>query len=292
MTQTRRRFLAISAAALAVPMGAQAAPVAHWRGRALGADASIALAGVSQIEARPLLARLAKELDRLEGIFSLYRPDSALARLNRTGRLDQAPPQFLSVLGHCEAIHHASGGVFDPTIQPLWQAMARGEDTARARALVGWSGVQVSDGTVSFKRPGMAMTLNGIAQGEITDHIAGWLAARGFSDVLVNTGEIAARGRRAQGDAWRAGIAVSDGRILRRLELSNRALATSEPSIGTGVAHILDPRGGSASQSLVSVSAPRAVLADGLSTACCLMPQVQAHGLVSRFEGAAIEWLA
>ena len=66
---TRRRFLTLSAVA-AVPMPALAAQITQWHGMALGAEAAIYL---SHPDAEAIIARAVAEIDRLEGIFSLYR---------------------------------------------------------------------------------------------------------------------------------------------------------------------------------------------------------------------------
>ncbi len=122
---SRRRFLTISASTLAVPVFAMDAPIASWRGTAMGASASMQLQGLTPEVADPIFAAVEHELARLEQIFSLYRPDSELSRLNPTGHLDTPAPELLEVLSLCDALHHSSGGVFDPTIQPYWQALAR-----------------------------------------------------------------------------------------------------------------------------------------------------------------------
>lgn len=293
---TRRRFLTISAAALALPGVAMASPVsARWSGTALGAPASMTLAGVDPLEARPVFARLEAEIARLERIFSLYRPDSALTRLNRTGRLATPPPELLEVLTLAGALHRASGGVFDPTVQPLWQALAEGGDADAARALVNWDGLRIDAGELRLARPGMALTLNGVAQGYISDRIAALLKGQGYGNVLVDIGEIVALGTKDGGAPWRAGIAAPGGRILRRMSLSDRALATSATEgmlLGNGQSHILHPDGGSGRHRVVSVSARTAALADGLSTALCLLDEREAQDAIDRFEGARIEAMA
>src|SRR6056297_564452 len=109
MTLTRRRFLSISAAALAAPSAARAGQSARWRGVALGAPAAMVLAGVTPQSARPVFAAMEAELLRLERIFSLYRDDSALVRLNAQGRLDAPPPEMLDLLTLAGAIHDATG---------------------------------------------------------------------------------------------------------------------------------------------------------------------------------------
>lgn len=284
---TRRRFLTISAATLGLATTAHAAPpVAHWRGTALGAGASMQLSGVSGDAARKVFNGVEAELNRLEDIFSLYRPGSALSRLNRDGFLTLPPPELLEVFSLCTTIHTGTAGAFDPTVQPLWTLFANhaGHMPSRheldeALALVGWGKVSISSARVAFARPGMAVTLNGIAQGYVTDRVADLLRGQGLRDVLVDMGEIVASGHPAHGAGWTAGIAAPDGRVVQRTVLRDRALATSAP-LGTriggtdAVGHILDPRHGTPAQArpLVSVSADRAALADALSTAFCLMP--------------------
>jgi len=292
MTLTRRRFLSISAAAVARPRAAAARETARWAGVALGARAGMTLAGITPHDARPVFARLEAEIARLERIFSLYRDDSALMRLNRAGRLPAPPPELLEVLTLADALHAASDGAFDPSVQPLWRALATGGDAAAARAATGWHDVRFDEGGVRLLRSGMALTLNGIAQGYVTDRIAALLRSQGLRDVLVDIGEVAALGRGADGRAWRAGIATPGGRIVHRVALGDRALATSAPQgtqLAAGQGHILDPRGNGPRHALVSVSAPRAAVADGLSTALCLVDDATGTRAVARFAGARIE---
>lgn len=305
---TRRRFLAISAAAALPRTAFAAAPVTRWRGTALGAGASMTLTGIGEVEAAPLIARVLSEIDRLEAIFSLYRAESALSRLNRTGRLASPPPEMLELLALCGAIHHQTDGAFDPTIQPLWALHAESASRGRvpsdaeidtARALTGWAGFRFDTSEIIATRKGMALTLNGIAQGYIADRIADLLRAEGMAGVLVDMGEIHAVGAHADGTPWRAGIAAPDGSVRSRpVLLVDRALATSAP-LGTvldqagHISHIVDPRtgrpGGIWRQ--VSVSAPRAALADGLSTAFCLIERSLIERVVAAFPGARVEAL-
>jgi len=119
----RRRLLAIAAAALVPALPALATPVRQWRGVALGAEASITL---NHPEAARLIDLSLAEIERLEAVFSLYRADSALMRLNATGRLDTPPFELLDCLALAGRVHAATGGVFDPTVQPLWALHAAG----------------------------------------------------------------------------------------------------------------------------------------------------------------------
>ncbi len=291
---TRRRFLTISAACAALP--AAAGSFAQWRGVALGAPASLRLDGLTDTQAAPIFAAVEAELNRLENIFSLYRTQSQISQLNRTGHLNAPAPELLEVLSLCSTLHDASGGAFDPTIQPLWLALASGAaqpKLERARQVIGWDKVHVGADEIRLPQPGSsAITLNGIAQGAITDRIAALLRSFDLRDVLVDMGEVAALGRHRTGEPWRVGLAGPDGTVAKRITLQDRAVATSAPDgtrLNAELGHILNPLGAGPTHQAVSVSAPKAVFADGLSTALCVMPASDIPQALARFPDARVE---
>ena len=260
----RRRFLTLTAAAMTLPGVAHART--RWSGIALGAQAEITLTG-PRPEAERALDAVRAELARLEALFSLYQPTSELTRLNARGHLPRASAEMAELLTLCDALHHLTGGRFDPTVQPLWRALAEGGAVATAERLVGWDRVRLTGAEIRLGA-GQSLTLNGIAQGYVTDRIAALLRHAGFRDQLVSIGET-----RGDGGPWT--VAVHDpnhGEVARRT-LRNAAIATSSPGalpLGTRT-HIFDPRGQDAPRwSTVSVEAANAALADGLSTALCL----------------------
>jgi len=294
---TRRRFIAISAAlapSLAPSLALATTGLHVETGIALGAQVTLRLHHPDA----PRLAGLAMaEIRRLEQVFSLYLPDSALSRLNREGTLPAPPFDLLQCLTLAGAVNAASAGRFDPTVQPLWQAEARARERgaalddgerAAARALIGWAGVTLTPDAVTL-RPGMALTLNGIAQGYIADRVADLLASHGLTRALIDTGEMVAL---PEGD-WPVQLAAGG-----EVRLRNRALATSAPLGmtfgGDGVtSHILDPATGfpvRPTWTSVSISAPSAALADALSTAACLI-EVKAAVLAmcNAFAGTTLE---
>ncbi|WP_127904081.1 FAD:protein FMN transferase [Solirhodobacter olei] len=288
---TRRRALFIAAAACALPKLAAAAPVARWQGNALGAHAEIRLAGLTYAEAEPTFARVEAELDRLESLFSLYRADSVLMSLNAEGRLDRPPLDMLELLSLAGSVHDRTGGLFDPTVQPLFALYATlavegrlpsAEELAAAYALVGFDGVAISPDRIAFARPGMALTLNGIAQGFITDRITKVLREAGLRDMLVDIGEIRAIGNRPAAGGWE--VRLSDG---SRVVLNDRAIASSN-RLGTlvnpaaGVGHIFDPLPGEAAPTgpalTVNAQHASAAVADAYATAATLATRDVACG--------------
>lgn len=286
----RRRFLTIAAAApLAWP--ARAATPAVWSGRAMGAAARIVLHGAEAHRARRVFARVEAALLRVESHFSLHT-ESALTRLNRDGRLTHPAPEVLALFDLASRVHAATGGVFDPSIQPLWLATATGGNVEAARALVGWTRLRVGRDEIALA-PGQALTFNGIAQGAAADRIAALLRAEGFGNVLIDMGEVMALGRNGN-RIWQAAIAAADGAELARVGLTDRALATSSPAgtrIGGGAPHILHPSGQPPLWSTVAVSAPDAATADALSTAFCLMTREEINAALAAFPAARVEAL-
>lgn len=304
----RRRFLAISAAAASVTGRAPAAAATPtvWRGQALGAAVSITLSHPDPAAAKRLLAACTSEVVRLEGIFSLYRADSAVSRLNRAGALDAPPLELVDLLGRCATFSALTDGTFDVTVQPLFRRYAdhfastnadpAGPKVDDALGLVDWQRVEVTPGRIALTRNGMAITLNGIAQGFITDRIADLLRAHGMTDVLVDLGELRALGRHPDGRPWRVGIR---GRAEEAaMNLADRALAVSagsgSPFESTGrLNHLLDPATGGCADPTrtVVVQAQEATTADAMATAFALMPQKRAHAIAEALGQVRVNFL-
>lgn len=280
MPLTRRRFLTIAAgsAALALaggPTAARPRDIVRWRGTALGAEAEMLLPGAGAGEA---IDAALKEIDRLESILSLYRPDSALCRLNRDGVLAVPPLELVEVLSYAQTVSRLSGGTFDVTVQPLW-GQAR---TPERLALVDWRAVEVTPAAVRLVRPGMQVTLNGIAQGYVTDRVAEILRRRGHDSVLVDLGEARAVGGHPVGRPWRVAPGADNAPVM----LENAALATSADG-----GDLVNPAtGGGGAWRSVTVQAVSAMQADALSTALVLLPETTARQVFAE-SGANRAWL-
>lgn len=298
---TRRRSLrllaGVSSLGLAACLGGNAAvggpnpvPAPHrWRGIALGAQASLTVHHPDPDKAREVMALALAEIGRLEGIFSLYRRDSALVRLNTEGRLDDPPLELVALLGRARLWSERTAGAFDATVQPLWSlyrdhfAAADADPAgpspaalAAAQHLIDYRAVEIGTRWIHLLRPGMTITLNGIAQGYITDRVADLLRGEGLETVLIDLGEIRGLGAHPASRPWQVGIAdpLSPGHLRETLQIADRAVATSAT---TGMQfdaagryhHVLNPRTARPSAGLLaaSVVAERACDADACSTA-------------------------
>jgi thiamine biosynthesis lipoprotein len=214
---------------------------------------------------------------------------------------------MVRLLTLCRRFFDLTGGAFDVSVQPLWRLYAEhfantpdGDRApapaaiARALGLVDYSRIDFSPARIGLG-PGMALTLNGVAQGYITDRVADLLRDRGWSNVLIDLGETRALDNHPRSRPWRLGIedAANPGKTIATVPLDNRAAATSA---GHGAAfdrqgrhhHLFDPRTGLSSRRYgsITVVANEAATADALSTAFYSMSLKDAKAVLGRIGGA------
>jgi len=257
----------------------------HWRERALlGLGTTLALRAAHR-EADELdraLDAAVAAIRRVEASMSLYRPDSEISRLNRTGSLESPSADLLAVLHAGQEVSRRSRGAFDATVQPLWETYDRAQAARRlptveelqaARARVGWQYVSVTAERVRM-RPGMALTLNGIAQGYAADAALAALRQHGVENALVDAGEHALLGVNERGLPWTLGVEDprAEQALLAALRCDGRAVATSADQRSAFTPdrrhhHIIDPSTGRSPPELASVTvlASQAMLADALT---------------------------
>jgi len=162
---------------------------------------------------------------------------SELAQLNAAGPAGhECTPELYRALDQAHAIAEATGGAFDPTLEPLneaWDTRGQGrvpDPAARsaARSLVGWQDLALEPRThrASLRRLGMAVDLGGMAKGVALDCAADTLRARRLHRAMLNLGgEILALGD------WTVTVAdPRDRRPVFRVGVSDAAVSTSDPA--------------------------------------------------------------
>lgn len=302
---TRRRFFALVAGSIGALNGsARASLPSHRReSRALGATVSLTvLHEDASLAGRAIDAALA-EIQRVEAVMSLYRPESQICRLNREGALDRPDAGLVEVLREAAAIAEKSGGAFDITVQPLWRLYAEAQKIGRvlkeeemlaAREKVDWRRVELGENRIVLSGKGTEITLNGIAQGYAADRAKRVLRQHGIEHALIDAGELGVLGRNAAGDIWQAGVQhprQADA-YAAMARLDDRCLATSgdyETAFCADFSrhHIFDPKTGISPGELASVSvlAGSAMRADALSTTLMVLGAEAGSALLARFPG-------
>ena len=296
MSLSRRKFLSVSlGAGAAVAAGGVAWQLGNlpndvtrhsW---ALGAEVVMTVMEMPVARAQRALDAAFEELELVEQVMSLYRPESQVCRLNRDRVLERPHPYLLEVLAMAEQTSRSSDGAFDVTVQPLWELFAACQkqqrlpsdsESSAARINIDWKAVEIFPDRIRLRSPVTAITLNGIAQGFAADRAVVALRDHGVQHALVNAGEVGGLGRKPNGDDWTVGVQHprEPEAFVALAELRGRSLATSGDYKTTFSAdfakhHIFDPRTGESPTELASVSiaAPTAMQADALSTAAMVL---------------------
>ena len=258
----RRRFITLFASAASIalvsPKVFAASDKLHrWQGTALGAEAAIYLDGLSQDQADEMISSALSEIERLE--------------------------------------NRHTDGAFDPTVQTVWARLtelsqqiaitdkgAVQAEIGRLKSLIGYEAIRIEPNRVSFAQQGMQVTLNGMAQGYITDRVAGVFRRHGMKNVLVDLGEKYAIGPRIDDTGWPVRFGGNDAQSSSGIRIYDGALATSSGSgfrfsLNGNYTHLIDPRSGHspALWERVSVFADTATDADAFSTAFSMMRETE-----------------
>ncbi|MDZ7697803.1 MAG: FAD:protein FMN transferase [Deltaproteobacteria bacterium] len=305
----RRSFLKLTgilsagvATAAAIPVSAEALrfdrrlyKVSQTR-LAMGTFVSITILHPSRDQAEAAMGEAFEEIDRLTGIMSRFDSRTALAQLNTEGVLKDIPPEVAAVITQSMRYHKVSGGAFDISIKPvvdLFKArFAEGSHTPpsnaelkKALALVDADRIHYGNGIIRFEKPGMGITLDGIAKGYIVDQVSAVLARHEMKNHLVNAGgDIRTMGHAKDKKPWT--IAIQDPQKKRHypdmIHMTDGAIATSGNyeiyfDREKMFHHIVNPRTGLSPSASISVSvrADRAMDADALSTSVFVMGPAQ-----------------
>ncbi|MBI4494520.1 MAG: FAD:protein FMN transferase [Chloroflexi bacterium] len=225
----------------------------------------------------------------VERACSRFEPDSEVMRLAlQAGRPVQVSPLLLEVVAFALELARLTDGAFDPTVGGVLEQ--HGFDRSYRTGATSASGV--GEGPASYRdvrvdrrtgsitlRRALVLDLGAVAKGLAIDLAAQELHA--YHDFSVEAGgDLYVHGRNAAGESWHVGIQHprAEGLIVRTIAVTDAAICTSgdyERRAPDGTPHILDARTGRSptEEPLVSVSvlAPTALAADGLSTAAMLL---------------------
>lgn len=282
---------------------------AERRLRAMGTDVHLVVHGPED-----LADVAAAEVERLEGLWSRFRPDSEVSELNRrAGHWVPVSAETLELVERARLAHTATQGRFDPTVLGAviragydgdFDALVAGGDRDRAPASAlrtGTAGIEVGPDRRAVRLPeGTGFDPGGIGKGLAADLVATRLDHLGAAGALVNIGgDLRAVGYGPDGDDWTIELdPAATGAPVATVVLDRGAVATSTVLrrrwrvAGTERHHLIDPRTGEpADTDVVSVSVlaafgwqaevlAKAALVAGLADGRALIERQGADGLL------------
>jgi thiamine biosynthesis lipoprotein len=306
----RRKFLAASIGTMAAAIGGCSPQSIQRNGQlftgaalAFGTTVTVSVFHADAREAESAIGDALEQAAQVDRLMSIYSPASQVFQLNRDGVLEKPHDHLLKVLQQARALSVLTGGAFDITVQPLWQAFQNAADKLalpsltqqrEAQSRIGWRRIAADQNRVSLLGEGTAITLNGLAQGYAADLAMAAVRARGIGDALLDIGEFSAHGDKGVHQPWTLGVLdPRDADALAAVvRLDGRCMATSGDYASAFTPdfihhHIFDPATGDSPWELASVTvlAPNAMLADGLSTAFMVIGARKAHALAARLAG-------
>ena len=227
------------------------------------------------------------EVKRIDTMLSNYLPESELSRVNR--RAAECPvkvsQEFFDLLEMCSEYSRQSEGLFDITVGPLMKVwgfykgsghLPHRAEVRTALAMVGYRGLQLDrqNRTVRFSKPGMLLDPGGVGKGYAVDRMVDVLRRYGISSALISGGSSSIYGiGRPPGDARGWYVRIRDprnaGLTAAEIYLKDNSVSTSGNyekffwAEGRLYSHIMDPRTGFPSQSVLAVSVVTPKTIDG-----------------------------
>jgi thiamine biosynthesis lipoprotein len=270
---------------------------------AMGQPVHLELFAASEAAGYETAQAVFAELRRVERVLSRFDETSDLSELNRRAgrRALAAGPDLMAVLTAALRFEHATGGAFDPAVEPLMRAWGfhaprvtepTAAELAEARAAVRAARIDLQNGRAALAGRATQLDLGGIGVGYGLDRAAEVLRALGIRRALLDvSGDCLALDAPPGEAGWRVDMADPErpGAVIASTRLRHAALATSSNLVsvvryGRAIrGHVMDPATGWPARRCrqVTVVARTGLEADALSTAALVSPK--ALGLVRRF---------
>jgi thiamine biosynthesis lipoprotein len=259
---------------------------------AMGTRCEIRLYALSAEQAAVAARTVIADVERLEALYSRYRPSSFLSQINQVaaqGGSITVDAETSHLLNYAETCYRESGGLFDVTsgiLRRAWDSQSGTlPDPAYVKQLLtytSWQRMKWQQPVLEFPEPGMELDFGGIVKEYAADRSATLCHEQGIRHGMVNLGgDIRIVGPHPDGRPWQIGISdpQQPDLPLRTLEIASGALASSgdyERCItidGIRYSHVLNPFTGWPVRHLaaVSVVADYCVVAGSASTIGMLM---------------------
>jgi thiamine biosynthesis lipoprotein len=243
--------------------------------------------------AEPQIAQVAinaafEEFRAVDGLLSIHRNDSKLARANKGGTINS---ELKWVLNQALAISKETKGAFDPTIRPLtdmWGFIKKegyrlpsADELRPVLVRVDYQKVLIDKKHLQFRAAGMSIDSGGFGKGYAVDRAIGALKKAGIKNAMIKAGgDLRVIGLPYGKTHWTVFIEDPEKKGNRLpVHLRGGAMSTSGNyenffiENGKRYGHLLDPRTGHPVEGIGSCTlvAPTCMESDAYATAACVL---------------------
>lgn len=261
----------------------------------MGSNFEITVVADNPGQAEKWIAMAVAEIRRIEALISSWDPTSQTSEINRQAGIKpvRVSPELFQLIKRANGISTLTDGAFDisyAAMDRIWKfdgSMTELPDPdaiSQSVRLVGNQNILLDETemTIYLAKKGMKIGFGGIGKGYAADRAKAILMEAGVPAGIINaSGDMNSWGEQSKDRPWQVAITnpMDKSKSYGMLPLRDRAVVTSgdyEKHVtfeGVRYAHIIDPRTGYPSTGIISttVFAPRAELADALSTAVFVM---------------------
>ena len=194
-----------------------------------------------------LQAEIEAELQKVDGEFSMFNPQSTVARINGGDSTVERSAMFREIFELAQTVNKETNGAFDIHVAPLVNAWGFGFKHDQLPT------PQQVDSLLKIRDQ---MDFSAIAKGYGCDVVARLLRSHGIENFMVEIGgEVVLSGHHDKGQPWHIGVNKpvenpEDGDLQTVLSITDCAIATSGNyrnfyyKDGQRYAHTIDPRTG------------------------------------------------
>ncbi|MGB5508581.1 FAD:protein FMN transferase [Robiginitalea sp.] len=275
----------------------------------MGSRFEITVVAGNQTQADSRIDQAVAEIRRIEKMISSWDPESETSEVNRQAGVQpvQVSGELFELISRCLELSKLTDGAFDisyASMDRLWKfdgsmkELPSAEEIKASVERVGYQKIRLDEElkTVFLPEKGMKIGFGAIGKGYAADKAKDLLLKQGVAAGIINaSGDMSSWGTQPGGKPWQVAITnpMDKTKSFGLLPMGEGAVVTSgdyEKFVrfnGKRYSHIMDPRTGYPATGIVSVTvfAPRAELADALSTAVFVMGIETGLDRIDQLEG-------
>ena len=272
----------------------------------MGSRFDITIVAKDEAAAEAYIDTAIAEISRIENLISDWIPTTQLSEVNKNAGIQpvKVDAELFDLTQRAISFSKLTDGAFDisyASMDKIWKfdgsmtEMPSPEAIKKSVEKVGYQNIILNkeDQTIFLKLPGMKLGFGSIGKGYAADKTKQLLMQKGVKAGIVNaSGDMNSWGRQPNSKKWKVGITnpMNPEKTFAAFSLEDNAVVTSgtyEKFVvldGKKYAHIIDTRTGYPARGIASVTvfAPSAELANGLSTAIIVMGQEAGMNLIAQ----------